>query len=168
AGGDRFLSEVNSPATGPFALPREDEESASLIPEAAKMQIAKLKEELQALKQSAPPQPPMACAVAEGDPIEQHVFIRGSHQAKGDLVPTAFPGVLTSQQPVIAKGSGRLELAQWLASPGNPLTARVMVNRIWHWHFGQGIVRTTSNFGFTGETPSHPELLDWLANRFAQ
>src|SRR5262249_26114836 len=69
------------------------------------------------------------------------------------------------QPPPITAGSGRLELARWIARPDNPLTARVMVNRIWQHHFGAGIVRTPSNFGRRGEPPTHPELLDWLAGR---
>jgi hypothetical protein len=64
------------------------------------------------------------------------------------------------------EGSGRRELAHWVASAKNPLTARVIVNRIWQWHFGEGLVRTPSNFGMRSETPSHPRLLDWLAARF--
>ncbi|MBI4903593.1 MAG: DUF1553 domain-containing protein [Acidobacteria bacterium] len=166
-GDDRFLSEVNSGSTGPFALPANEAEAAPLIPDEAKAQLLRLKAELAALKQSGPRQPPMACAVAEGDRVDQRVFIRGSHEAKGDPVAKAFPAVLTTQQPQITSGSGRLELARWLGSSGNPLTARVIVNRVWHWHFGQGIVRTPSNFGFTGEAPTHPELLDWLALQFA-
>src|SRR5260370_37173946 len=72
-----------------------------------------------------------------------------------------------AEPPGDAKSSFRRKaFAEWVTSPGNPLTARVMVNRIWQHHFGEGIVRTPSNFGKTGEPPSHPELLDWLAMEF--
>src|SRR5207247_1645959 len=83
--------------------------------------------------------------------------------------PKRFPVILAGdRQPSISNGSGRAELADWLASPANPLPARVMVNRIWQWHFGEGIVRTPSNFGMMGERPTHPELLDYLASRFIE
>src|SRR5205085_10267852 len=89
-----------------------------------------------------------------------------------DVAPRHFPRVLAGdeQKPLGEQTptSGRLQLAQWIASRQNPLTARVMVNRLWQWHFGQGIVRTPSNFGKLGTPPSHPELLDYLALRFIQ
>ena len=68
--------------------------------------------------------------------------------------------------PQNSTGSGRLELAEWVTRPSNPLTARVFVNRVWQWHFGRGIVDTPSDFGSRGARPSHPELLDWLASEF--
>jgi hypothetical protein len=97
------------------------------------------------------------------------VHLRGRYDRLGDLVARRFPIVLAgTQQKPITQGSGRLELAQWLGSPTNPLTARVMVNRLWQHHFGIGIVRTPSNFGLLGERPTHPELLDWLASEFVR
>jgi hypothetical protein len=89
---------------------------------------------------------------------------------QGDIAPRGVLQVATvGAAPVMpAKESGRRELADWVASPANPLTARVMANRVWHWLFGVGLVRTPDNFGTTGETPSHPELLDTLALQFVQ
>src|SRR5262249_24045643 len=95
--------------------------------------------------------------------------IRGSYDQLGARVPRRFPEVLAKgEQPAIRAGSGRLDLARWLGSADNPLTARVMVNRVWQHHFGEGIVRTPSNFGVLGERPTHPELLDFLAARFIE
>ena len=95
------------------------------------------------------------------------VHIRGRYDRLGTLVPRRFPTILAGPaQPSIRTGSGRLELTEWLARKENPLTSRVMANRIWQYHFGEGLVRTPSNFGRLGEKPSHPELLDWLATRF--
>jgi hypothetical protein len=94
---------------------------------------------------------------------------RGRYDRLGDMVPRRFPEILAgTQQKRIDSGSGRLELARWLTGPDNPLTARVMVNRIWQYHFGTGIVRTPSNYGKLGERPTHPELLDHLARKFIQ
>ena len=100
-----------------------------------------------------------------------HVHIRGEIRNKGAVVPRGFLQVAsktkTVAQPAIATGrSGRLELAEWVASSENPLTSRVMVNRIWHHLIGNGLVRTTDNFGMMGEMPSHATLLDWLAHQF--
>jgi hypothetical protein len=96
------------------------------------------------------------------------INIRGSVHSLGDIVPRGFPKAMTcfAAPSISANESGRLELAQWLADPRNPLPARVMANRIWHWIFGAGIVRTPDNFGTTGEPPVNPRLLDYLATKF--
>ena len=97
---------------------------------------------------------------------DAEVHKRGSYNTLGEIVPRASPALLTKEQPVIREGSGRLELARWITSADNPLTARVMVNRIWQHHFGEGLVRTPNNFGKLGTPPTHPELLDALASEF--
>ncbi len=111
-----------------------------------------------------------AYAVAEAQKIENcKVQLKGDPERLGVEVPRRFPLVLGGQAlPPEERGSGRLELAEWIASEGNPLTARVMVIRIWHYHFGQGLVATPNDFGKQGQPPSHPELLDWLALRFIE
>jgi hypothetical protein len=110
-----------------------------------------------------------AYAVTEGKPVDARVMVRGEPQTLGPAVPRGFLTILGGEKlPPDEKGSGRLELAQWITDPKNPLTARVMVNRIWQWHFGQGIVATPDDFGTRGERPSHPELLDYLASRFIE
>ena len=97
------------------------------------------------------------------------VHIRGQYDRLGDLVPRGFPEVIRGPNPPpIKSGSGRKELADWLTRPDHPLTTRVIVNRVWQYHFGEGIVRTPSNFGALGEKPTHPELLDWLAAEFME
>jgi hypothetical protein len=111
----------------------------------------------------------MANAVAEEEPYQQHVFIGGNVRTLGDEVPKAFPAILAhEEQPAISSVSGRLELARWLSSGDNPLTARVMANRIWQWHFGEGLVRTPNNYGRLGAAPTHPELLDFLTSEFVR
>ncbi len=107
---------------------------------------------------------------AEAPPA--HVLIRGNPHVEGAEVDPGFPSVLSPPDPAIrppahGESSGRRRaLAEWIASPENPLTARVMANRIWQWHFGRGIVRSPNNFGLQGVAPTHPLLLDWLAAEF--
>lgn len=112
---------------------------------------------------------------AEGTIPVTHVLLRGSPSRLGDVVEPSVPTIL-SAQPLVGRADGppsaaapaqrRLGLAQWIASDKNPLTARVIVNRVWQQHFGQGLVSTANDFGLMGATPSHPELLDWLAHWF--
>ena len=113
---------------------------------------------------------PKAMAVGEGEIEDLAVLIRGSHLTPGDTAPRRFLQVLSrgERTPIGPDRSGRKELADWIASADHPLTARVMVNRIWKGHFGEGIVRTPDNFGRLGDPPSHPALLDWLAARFVE
>ncbi len=126
---------------------------------------------LKEIEENAPSQlAPVAYGVADGDPGEASVQHGGNPYRKGEVVQRRFPEFLAagSQPDLSGKRSGRLELANWLTDPKNPLTARVMVNRIWQFHFGKPIVPTPSNFGLQGTPPSHPELLDWLALRFIE
>tara|TARA_R110002049_G_scaffold4601_5_gene32424 strand:+ start:605555 stop:608506 length:2952 start_codon:yes stop_codon:yes gene_type:complete len=100
-------------------------------------------------------------------PADSPLYIRGDSQSPGDLVPRRFLERLCQDEPKpFTQGSGRRELADAIVSHDNPLTARVIVNRVWLWHFGRGIVSTPSDFGLSGDPPSHPELLDWLASWF--
>ncbi|MBC8166560.1 MAG: DUF1553 domain-containing protein, partial [Bryobacteraceae bacterium] len=163
AANDRFFFETY--IQGPFSIDRK--ERNKVLPDGVKAQVASLRQTVEQLKASLPPEPDMACAVEEGKPVDQKVFVRGDYNSPGQEAPRAFPTVMMrSEQPKGIQGSGRLELANWLAQPEHPLTARVMVNRLWYWHFGEGIVRTPDNFGKMGERPTHPELLDYLASEF--
>ena len=165
AGRDRFFFDVYHAKGGPMNFGAE-QRNRILKAETVET-ITTLKVELKDLKGNAMPEPPMANAIEDGDVVEQKVFVRGDYNTEGEPATKVFPAIISGfdQEPVTA-GSGRLELADWIASPQNPLTARVMVNRIWQKHFGEGIVRTPSNFGKLGTPPTHPELLDWLAARF--
>lgn len=119
------------------------------------------------------PDLPTTLAVSEAPKIlkELPIHIRGNHLALGKPVKRGFIQVveasLKSKPQFPAGQSGRMELARWLASPEHPLTSRVIANRIWSWHFNQGLVPTVDNFGLLGQKPTHPELLDWLARWFS-
>jgi hypothetical protein len=158
----------------PFRVKARDD--AKYLSAESRAALAQQSAQLEAHKRSLPPLP-YAHGVREGGlrhslyPGLQDapIHIRGSYDQLGGIVPRRFPELLAkNDQPPIRSGSGRLELAQWLGSAENPLAARVMVNRLWQHHFGEGIVRTPSNFGVLGERPTHPELLDFLAARFVE
>jgi mono/diheme cytochrome c family protein len=132
-----------------------------------------LRNELRFLQRNRPSAMAEALCVTEIGPVPRETFIllRGNAQAKGEKVAPGFPSVLpavASSPPQPRPGgqtSGRRRvLADWISSPSNPLTARVLANRLWQYHFGRGIVRSSSNFGYQGTPPTHPELLDWLAS----
>jgi hypothetical protein len=139
-------------------------------PESRKRSSAVRAEWTRLKRASLPPDLPGSYSVTEGKPADQALHRRGDPENPGAVVPRGVPRFefLEGDPPpaVSASSSGRLELARWLTQASHPLTARVMVNRIWQHHFGRGIVATPSNFGIRGEPPSHPELLDWLAARF--
>ena len=126
--------------------------------------------ELERMKKELAAQYPFLQVVADKDKIADiHVAIRGDRNNQGDLAPRRFLAILSGpDRKAFSDGSGRRELANAIADSANPLTARVMVNRIWQHHFGRGLVATPGNFGQLGERPTHPELLDYLAARFVE
>jgi mono/diheme cytochrome c family protein len=132
--------------------------------------LTQLRVQLAALKKDLPPAYPALQTIADkAKPAEQHVWVRGDQHNPGDLAPPHFLAILSPADPErFQRGKERLELAEAIANPANPLTARVIVNRVWQQHFGYGLVRTASNFGSQGDRPSHPELLDYLADRFVR
>lgn len=131
----------------------------------------RLMEEARIVESKAPDKP-SAMGVSEAEVLTSlPIHIRGSYKNLGEPISRAVPEVMreTLVQPQFTEAqSGRLQLAQWMASPEHPLTARVFVNRVWGWHFGNGLVKSTENFGKLGDRPSHPELLDWLATSFVE
>ncbi len=158
-----FLDE----ASKRFAVERKDVERS--LEEKAKAELAEMRAELERRKQAAPPKFAIAHTLRDSGSADMPVALRGDLRKQGEVVPRRFLEILAgSEQKPYSQGSGRLELARAVVAPDNPLTARVIVNRVWAWHFGEGLVRTPSNFGVLGETPTHPELLDWLAADFIE
>jgi len=163
-------------AEGPMPEATSALEEATSALTAAAEQAAKLKGEVEQLesqvadlKKNAPPAPQYAMSARDRPkPDDTTIAIRGNPRQRGEKVPRGFLSVLTQLEPkqIDQTRSGRLELAEWITSRNNPLTARVQVNRIWSHLFGRGLVSTTDNFGVLGAQPTHPELLDYLAVEF--
>jgi mono/diheme cytochrome c family protein len=132
--------------------------------------LAAQEKELERLKKELPEKYPFLETIADdAKPADIHVAIRGDRNNPGEIAPRRFLKILSpGEAKPFAHGTGRLELAEAIADPKNPLTARVIVNRIWQHHFGRGIVDTPSNFGQLGGRPTHPLLLDYLAARFVE
>ncbi len=146
---------------GVLAVPREQVEK--ILPAEGKSRLAALRTDLEHVRAE-----PFIHALTEGGKIANvPVLLRGNPNTPGEEAPRHFLWALAGDNaPPFQLGSGRLELANAIADKSNPLTARVMVNRLWQHHFGTGLVRTASNFGLLGEPPTHPELLDYLATQF--
>ncbi len=164
---EEALRQVLTGSDSPIALPPGSiNEVEWFFEEAARVELAKLQLSIDRWILDAKGTVPHA-AILEDRPLQHNprVFRRGNPAQKGDEVPRRSLTLLGGK--VFEDGSGRLELARAIAGPDNPLTARVAVNRAWLHHFGEGLVRTPSDFGFRSEPPTHPELLDWLARRFA-
>jgi hypothetical protein len=131
-----------------------------------KAHVDRVKADIEAFKKAMPPQYPSIYGIEEApEPSDLKVFVRGNPYTFGEDAPRAFPSIFSNgQSKVFTKGSGRLDLAEEIIK--QPITARVMVNRIWGWHMGRAIVETPSNFGIVGEKPTNPELLEYLASKF--
>ena len=162
----RLLSELFYDQ-GLLALPGSDADGR--LPEPAMQRLAELRVELERVKKDFDAiHVLMAHSLMDGPGRDLAIYLQGNPTKLGDVAPRSMPVVFTGgeRKPLPTKGSGRAELAAAIASRDNPLTARVIVNRVWRSHFGFGLVRTPSNFGQLGDRPTHPELLDDLAVRF--
>ena len=152
---------------GEATVAQASRDAASPARAAAAKNVQQLEASLKKLKKDGPTRD-TAMAVHDDEQIaDVQIRVRGVEKQRGEKVPRGLLRVALQSEPNIPEDqSGRRELAEWIASADNPLTARVFVNRVWTWLFGAGLVRTVDNFGTTGEKPSHPELLDYLAARF--
>jgi hypothetical protein len=154
----------------PLTISRSREQAR--YSEEEKERVALLRESVKRYEAEIPERPPHTMAVRDGEIVDVPVHIRGNHLTlEKKTTPRGFLRVtdsLLTPPEINPEQSGRLELAEWMLDPAHPLTARVMVNRIWQGHFGNGIVSTPNNFGLRGSRPTHPELLDYLATRFVE
>ena len=147
--------------------PLADSDAAAHLSASDRAELDRLRGELQDLEKTCPASN-YALVTTEATAENLHVQKRGSPYSLGPEVSRGYVGVLCGERPAIAQGSGRRELAEWISAAENPLTPRVIVNRVWQHHFGRGLVATPDNFGLQGERPTHPELLDYLTRRFLE
>lgn len=152
---------------GPFAV--SDDDLENFLTGEKRERLITLRADFEDAKKTAPQMYAIAHSYTEGSVADMRVFARGNPARQREVAPRRFLRILAGEdRPHFTNGSGRQELAEAITDPGNPLTARVIVNRIWQHHFGRGIVATPSNFGKQGESPTHPSLLDYLASRFIE
>lgn len=150
-------------------LGHEVPDLVQVLPEEKLQYLNAMRAELTRLRETAPERYPYAHVLADAGSEEMNLAIRGNLLRPGSVAPRRFLRIVAGEDPPrFVRGSGRLELAEAVTEPSNPLTARVMANRVWLHLFGKGLVRTPSNFGILGEPPTHPELLDWLASTFIE
>lgn len=154
-------------------IPNEDQPLSVM---AARQVVAKIRDEIDSTQRKMEPSLTIRALWDRGEPSPTYILRRGEHDNPGPLVGPGVPSVLTdgrtplTVEPPFPEGTPktgrRLAFARWLTQPDHPLTARVLVNRVWYHHFGTGLVKSLENFGVNGDRPSHPELLDWLATKF--
>ena len=152
---------------GPFAV--SDNDLEHFLSGEKREQLIELRAEFEAAKKTAPAMYAVAHSYTEGKIADMRVFVRGNPARQREVAPRRFLRILAGENRThFSNGSGRQDLAEAITRADNPLTARVLANRVWQHHFGRGIVATPSNFGKQGETPTHPALLDYLAAKFIE
>lgn len=151
-------SPIPSPAKEPIELSAEQ-----LAEERAQREVDALEREKAKIEAQLKQRPRYMTLVEKESPQDIAIHLRGDVHRLGDIVPRGVLSAIGERPEIPPQSSGRMELANWLSSPRNPLTARVYANRVWSWLMGQGLVASVNNFGTTGAAPTHPQLLDWLA-----
>ena len=166
---EAYKDKANHELVALKVVPRVPKNPTNFYFEATKQEIARLEATLEKYE-SERPELDYCHGVSEGNITELKVHLRGDPDTLGEVQDRRFLSLFEASEEKLPKPleSGRLQLAEWIVSSQNPLTARVIVNRIWNWHFGKGLVETPDNFGVLGAKPSHPKLLDWLTSRFIE
>lgn len=164
---EKVINEFLERSAREAKVPRNEVEKK--ISESSRAELRALRDELESIRRAMPPSPAFAHGLSESGNGDMHIAIRGDLRKNGPIAPRKFLEVLGgAARPHFTDGSGRRQLAEAVADPENPLTARVMVNRVWLHHFGRALVRSPSNFGVNGQKPTHPLLLDWLTATFIE